>query len=67
MGDDINMAQIGRRRGFDGKLQSLDTDFGQNRGGSLHKWRVPFRELPIMEEGPLEGGSHPQEDLQSRV
>ena len=35
MGDAINMVQIGRRRGFDGKLQKLDTDFGRKKVGSL--------------------------------
>ena len=31
MGDAINMVQIGRRRGFDGKLQSLGAVFGPKK------------------------------------
>ena len=34
MGDDIDMAQIGRRRGFDGILQSLGAVFGCGDGQS---------------------------------
>eukprot|EP00984_Skeletonema_dohrnii_P014196 scaffold5941_cov102-Skeletonema_dohrnii-CCMP3373.AAC.1 len=52
VGDDIDMVQIGRRRGFEGKLQSRRTDFGQKKGGSLHKCRGSSVRSPIYDERP---------------